>query len=61
MTKYVPGTKLIWKANGVRGRVVENYKLPGDICVEWEHGVKSSYDEWFLDEHCAIESSEVPT
>ncbi len=51
--KYTVGT--ILDADGVRGKVVENTKLPGDICVLWEHMTEIvSYDEEFLDEFCKI-------
>ena len=51
--KYPVGTKL--EADGVKGVVVENTKLPGDICVVWEHLPQViSYDEEFLDEFCKI-------
>lgn len=51
--KYTVGT--ILDADGVRGKVVENTKLPGDICVLWEHMTEIvSYDESFLDEFCKI-------
>lgn len=42
------GTKLLHAETGIRGRVVENFKLPGDVCVEWENGFSTSYDEDFL-------------
>ncbi len=45
--KYPEG--LIITANGVKGTVVPNFKLPGDICVKWETGLTTSYDEDFLD------------
>jgi hypothetical protein len=51
--KYPVGTKL--EADGVKGVVVENTKLPGDICVVWEHLPQViSYDEDFLDEFCKV-------
>ena len=40
--------------NGVSGTVVENYKLPCDICIDWETGQKASYDEDFLIEHKCV-------
>ncbi len=52
---YVLGTRLIFTGAGVRGVVVPNYKLPGDICVEWANGAKGSYDADFLDEHCTVD------
>lgn len=51
--KYKVGTTL--ECDGVKGVVVENTKLPGDICVLWEHMTQVvSYDEEFLDEFCKI-------
>jgi len=47
-TKYKVGTKVV--CNEVEGVVVENYKLPGDICITWETGQKSSYDKEWLDD-----------
>lgn len=38
-----------------RGTVVENCKLPGDICVKWEDGKLISYDENWLDENARRE------
>ncbi len=53
--KYPVGTRLRWNQNlSLKGKVVENFKLPGDICVAWSNGQASSYDEDFLDEHCLI-------
>lgn len=54
MNKYSVGTKLLHTETGITGIVVENFKLPGDICVEWETGFKTSYDEDNLDENCLI-------
>ncbi len=42
MNKYKVGTKL--KCNDVLGTVIENFKLPEDICIEWENGMRASYD-----------------
>ncbi len=51
--KYSVGT--ILDCEGIRGVVVENTKLPGDICVLWEHMPDVvSYDEDFLDEICTV-------
>jgi len=51
--KYTVGTKL--DCDGVQGIVVENTKLPGDICVLWEHMTQIvSYDQEFLDENCKV-------
>ena len=58
--KYPEGTKLIWRSDtmllsyegqSLCGLVVENRKLPGDICVQWDTGQFSSYDEEYLDEN----------
>lgn len=47
--RYPAGTRLIWTADpSIVGTVVTNYKLPGDICVDWNNGLRSSYDEQFL-------------
>lgn len=54
MNKYSVGTKLLHTETGITGIVVENFKLPGDICVEWETGFKTSYDEDNLDENCLV-------
>lgn len=54
MSKYSVGTKLLHTESGIIGFVVENFKLPGDICVEWETGLKTSYDEENLDENCSV-------
>jgi hypothetical protein len=49
--KYPVGQKLIWPGES-EGVVVENFKMPGDICVKWDVMDEAcSYDEWFLDEH----------
>jgi hypothetical protein len=52
--KYWVGCKLKHKESGVLGEVVKNFKLPGDICVSWESGLSTSYDEKVLDETCEI-------
>lgn len=52
---YPTGTKLLHTASGIRGVVVENFKLPGDVCVEWENGLATSYDYEFLDTICVKE------
>src|SRR4051812_27339803 len=51
---YEPGTKLFSKETGVKGEVIDNIKLPGDICVRWETGEVISYDEEWLDENCNV-------
>lgn len=51
--KYKEDTKLI--CGDIKGVVVKNYKLPGDIGVKWETGFESPYDAEWLDENCAID------
>lgn len=56
--KYPVGQKLIINSpagNAVVGTVVENCKMPGDICIKWE-GLEDiySYDEEFLDENAEV-------
>ena len=48
--KYPVGKKVI--VNEITGTIVENVKLPDDICVTWEgnSGVYS-YDEEWLDKN----------
>lgn len=46
--RYPEGTVVLTTLD-VEGIVIPNFKLPGDICVEWESGQKISYDEEFLD------------
>lgn len=50
--KYPTGTELI--CGSICGVVVDNYKLPMDVCVDWETGEKSSYDVEWLDEFTKI-------
>lgn len=54
--KYPVGQRWLWPGES-EGVVVENFKLPGDICVKWNvMDEPCSYDEWFLDHHtCKIE------
>jgi hypothetical protein len=47
--KYPVGTRVT--CCDIDGYVVTNVKLPGDICIEWETGMFSSYDEEWLDEN----------
>lgn len=42
------------------GTVVENRKLPGDICVQWDEGFFSSYNEQWLNEHTFKDSKPEP-
>ena len=50
---YEVGTKLV--CNEVNGTVVENEKLPGDICVLWEEYDRIiSYDTEWLDENAKV-------
>jgi len=52
--KYKVGTELKGP-NGITGKVIESYSpVPSDICVEWDTGFKSTYDDWSLDENCEI-------
>ncbi len=55
-SKYLVGTRLKWKVEeeAFLGSVVPNIKFPGDICVQWDIGTFSSYDEDFLDENVTI-------
>lgn len=53
-TKYQVGT--IIECNGIAGTVIPNFKLPGDICVEWENGLISSYDTEWLDEYTKVKA-----
>lgn len=50
--KYKVGTKL--ECEGIIGTVVDPYKFIGDVCVEWENGLKCSYDVDWLDKHAHI-------
>lgn len=52
--KYNIGMRLIHNKSCIVGVVIKNFKLPGDICVEWETGQKFSYDEDYLDKNCKI-------
>ena len=55
-SRYPVGTKLVWE--DVAGIVIPNFKIPGDICVRWENGFETSYDEEVLDEYVTILSDE---
>ncbi len=55
---YAVGTKLIHTESGIRGVVVPTFKLPGDVCVEWENGLVASYDDEFLGTICEVENGE---
>lgn len=48
--KYRVGTRLYHVNTGIRGSVVPNRKMPGDICVQWDNGQFISYDEDVLDD-----------
>ena len=53
--EYPIGTML--ECNGIIGRVIENVKLPYDICVQWEYESIThiiSYDADWLDENARI-------
>ncbi len=59
--KYKVGTKVVFgNEDPLEGRVIENFKLPGDVCVQWLNGPngtpgeKSSYDREWLDENVKI-------
>lgn len=54
--KYNVGTLLL--CNNFVGKVIDNFKLPSDVCVEWETGQKASYDESWLDENADIVEEE---
>lgn len=43
---YQEGFKVRWGDHV--GVVIKNFKLPDDICIQWENGLKASYDEEFL-------------
>lgn len=50
--RYQVGTRV--DSSGVLGTVIPNFKFPGDICIEWDNGVKCSYDEWWLDQYVEV-------
>lgn len=50
--RYPVGTKILCDA--IEGEVIENFKLPGDICVRWVSGLEASYDESWMDEYTMI-------
>lgn len=52
--KYPTGTRLL--CEGIRGTIVTNCKMPGDICVVWDEDDRGiiSYDEEWLDAHAII-------
>jgi hypothetical protein len=60
-SKYTIGTKLIFcdpqSGESFSGHVVENVKFTGDICVNWDIGLFSSYDESWLNQFTVITSS----
>lgn len=53
MTKFIPGKRVEFpNAEKSKGTIVENFKLPGDICIKWDECTTPySYDEEFLIEH----------
>lgn len=57
--KYSVGVKLIYRYEKgiIHGEVIENFKLPGDLCVKWDTGQVASYDEEWLDERTEIMES----
>lgn len=51
--KYPVGTKLF--CNNIEGVVVDDVKIHGDICVQWDEiDFVCSYDERWLDENAII-------
>lgn len=56
--KYPIGTRLLFRGygDGCYGTVIPNFKLPGDICVQWDnqYNTISSYCPDWLEEHCEI-------
>jgi hypothetical protein len=60
--KYKIGTQLFFcdpqTGEGFEGKVVSNEKIPEDICVLWNTGLFSSYDEEWLDKFTTIISSD---
>jgi hypothetical protein len=56
--KYSAGTRLCFldpqSGESFEGVVVENYKFGGDICVNWDTGLSSSYDKDWLDKFTSI-------
>ncbi len=42
------GTTLLHVETGIRGKVAALFTIYGDVCVEWENGTASCYDEDFL-------------
>lgn len=50
MKMFPVGTRIIHIESEIEGTVVENYKFPNDICVNWDNGLQSSYDLDFLQE-----------
>jgi hypothetical protein len=43
---YKVGSQVEW--DGIKGMIIPNVKLPGDIMIAWETQQISSYDEEFL-------------
>ena len=52
VSKYPEGTKIL--CNDVKGVVIPNFMMPGDICIKWEDGGACSYDVGWLDENATI-------
>ncbi len=50
--KYSIGTRML--CGGIEGTVIENYKMPGDICIRWENGLTCSYDKEWLDKNVVV-------
>jgi hypothetical protein len=59
--KYKVGTVLSFcdpqTGEGFEGKVVPNQKMFRDICVQWDTGLFSSYDESWLDQFTVIVNS----
>ncbi len=49
--KFPVGSRVFWPAATEEGVVTKNVKMPGDICIQWDCGTFSSYDEDFLVEN----------
>lgn len=50
--KYSVGTKVTF--DDISGEIIENFKLPDDICIEWETGLIGSYNKEWLDSNITI-------
>jgi len=56
--KYAVGVRLCFldpqSGESFEGKVIENYKFGGDICVKWDTGLSSSYDKDWLDKFTTV-------